>query len=255
MCHESQHGGCCAAGSPSSASPRARHSSSSLCSTTPRATSRGSSRHTCGTISGSPARPSRKLRRALSSAASFRSTSLVGRGSRRGGALCERGRQMPGHRASRLRRRCPIHGASLRGGRCPVIGPEGIDTHAGRSAVSMRALPSARRSLRSLMVSRLLICQVDRSSHCWRAACGPSFPPAGGGGGRSDETTATRKVTSTRWLRLRRLPAPLAGDEKPSRTTRSRLAVGTRNGDAWGLPARPQVQAREAFARGAGRRA
>jgi hypothetical protein len=162
---------------------------------------------------------------------------------------------MPGHRASRLRRRCPIHGASPKGARCPVIGPEGIDTLVGRSAVAVRALPSARRSLRSLRGTRSLIHVVDGSSRCRRTACGPSFPPAGGGGGRSDEPKATRKVTSSRWSRLRRLPAPLARDGKPSRTTRSRLAAGTRNGDAWGFPARPQVQAREAFARDAERRA
>jgi hypothetical protein len=56
----------------------------------------------------------------------------------------------PDHRASCGRSTSPIHGASWGASTSPMSGHEVVATHGGRSAVAVRALPGARRSLRSL---------------------------------------------------------------------------------------------------------
>lgn len=117
-----------------------------------------------------------------------------------------------------------------------------VTTHVLRSAVAVRALPGARRSLRSLCVIRMS--SLTSSSIGRLAGRCPSGEEA-----QSDEALGARQRGTGRvpaWSLLRRLPAPLA-DDGEQEDARSPLPAGChRDGrEPWRRPRRVQ------YARGA----
>lgn len=114
-------------------------------------------------------------------------------------------------------------------------------THVRRSAVAVRALPGARRSLRSLTARTH---HADDGYPCGRPALPVDAPPEGDGRGERPQTVATRTVTPAIWSLLRRLPATLADDEQFT-TTRVGLSARVIESVPRGarFPGRPSVRA------------
>lgn len=157
MWHDSLNDGCSEAASPNSGSALTRRLSSWRCSITPRATSRGSGRRICAINSLSLDQRSRKRRRTCLTSACSRCTRPDDKALRNAGELFATRRNMPVPRASRRPEMPGGRGISVVG-RCLPGGPEGKEAHVRRSAAAVRALPGARRSLRSLCSIRLFKC-------------------------------------------------------------------------------------------------
>lgn len=213
-------GRCSAAASPISASPRARPSCYSQWSIArTRAGSHGRRSTPSLRSSAWHAQPCRRHSARLSRRICWSNTSRDVKDDRRGIALLS---NWPDHRASCGRSTSPIHGASSRSATSPTTGHEVIDTYVGRSAVAVRALPGARRSLRSLVFSSSIIARIFIARG---RAEGSTFPLRGRRGNRT-QMVATRRVTASGWSLLRRLPASLARTKChvviPSATTGTR---------------------------------
>lgn len=233
----SRHGGWHAEGSASSGSRCTRDGCSWHLSTALTPTgSRGPRSTRSPRTSASRARRSSLHWLVSSRCTQYQSTSLDGRAGRRDteSARCL---NWPGSRASCTRSTRPIHGASSWFATSPPVGHEVRTCHGGPSTVAVRALPGARRSLRSLS----LITTLLRSLVAGRTALPFDAPPEGDGRGERPETVAPRRVTATVWSLLRRLPAPLADDDEQAGGWVTSLASGSSQiGDVRGLPARLQ---------------
>lgn len=144
-------------------------------------------------------------------------------------------RNLPACRAGWRRGTCLFHGAGWHRDTCPPVGHEGRTTHVRRSAVAMRALPGARRSLRSLCVIRMD--SRITSTIGWLAGRCPSGEEA-----QREVTLGTREPHGRHVPACSRscpLPRALAGygEQEPGRV--SSLADGHRGGrDLWGFPGR-----------------
>jgi hypothetical protein len=221
----SRHGGSCAAASVTSSYRTPKRSSCSRCSiTSTRAGLRGDRKLISRATSGSPASGSTRRRAGCAQRVSSSSTSRVVRGERLAIGLETLGLRNLSSQATCLRgRTCQLCGASRTSLTCLPTLLEVDRAHGARSAVAVRALPGAGRSL-------LAASTMDGSSpqRMRPPACRWSSPLGGGGGGV--EAVGTRKVTLTIWSRLRPLPRPLAGDDKSLDAWPGSLAVGPRGG-------------------------
>lgn len=211
MWHESRHAGSLAEGSRLSGSPCTRGGYWSLSSTARTGTgSRGRRNSGSPRISASPGRRYSSLSVACSRSGRSSSTSPVDRDGRRGIGCATS--NLPDSRAGWSLSTCPTHGAGWRWVTCPGDGHEVISTHVRRSAVAYRALPGARRSLRSLSIFSI----IEGKDHGASRRLRRDGSPVGGGGGNRTETIATRNVALNARSRLRPLPRPLADDEELS---------------------------------------
>jgi len=165
----------------------------------------------------------------------------------RPGTECVRSRRLylPDSRAGWSRSTCPIHGAGCRSRTCPPDGHEVLTSHVGRSAVAVRALPGARRSLRSLRVN-----PINQAIHMvGRGACvaSPRRSPSGGREGEPWTRPRTPQCHLPACSLLRRLPATLADDEQQEHGHVGRSANVLDDGRSMrGCPAQPRYAREEA---------
>lgn len=208
----SQHDGSSAVASSNSDCPRTKGSSSSRSSTEPTATaSRGRHSFASRQTSASPDRRCRRRSDGFSTSARSSSTNRAVRAGRLGIECARRvPRNLPDYRAGWWLSTCPTHGAGWWLVTCPPDGPEVIHTHVGRSAVAVRALPGARRSLRSLCAIRIIHAAPSRIGRL--AGRCPSGEEAQGDVALGDRQTRSSRVSE--WSRSCRLPAALADEEQ-----------------------------------------
>ncbi len=229
MWHASQHGGSPKVGCESSASRHTKGGFSWPSSSAQTGTASPGRRNTRSPlISASRARRCNSRSRVLSRSAQSSSTSRGARGGRLATGS-PTSLNWTDARASWRRSTSPIHGASWGSATSPTVGHEVRTSHVRRSAVAMRALPGARRSLRSLCV--FTEHPINRSSTIGRLAgrcpCGEQAQHAVTMGTRQRHG---RHVPAC--SRSCRLPAALAGDDEQERGWVSSLAVRGRRGIA-----------------------
>lgn len=236
-----RHAGSSGAVSATSTSPRPRHSSCSRFSITRRKVWRGVLKQTSPNTSGSPAVRSTRRRRDFGTWELSLSTSQVGKVERLAtdSATSRTSRNMSCQTTCRRGSTCRITGATSTSSTCRPIGLEGVNTHVGRVRARVRALPGARRSLRSL---RVITEPSTDSLLAGRRVYAATFP-LWGRRGRRPETVGIRKVTLIGWSLLRRLPASLAWTTKRISSPRDWVAVEA-PGQRVGMPSATTVRAR-----------
>lgn len=223
----SRHGGSCAAGSVTSNSRTPKRSSCSRYSiTSTRAESHGGRKLISLAISGSLVSGSTRRRAGYARGGSSSSTSRAVRGERLATGSGTAGWFNLSSQVTCLRgRTCQLCGASRTSLTCRPTLLEVDRAHGVRSAVAVRALPGAGRSLRSLTLPG----RTDRDLRGCVGRLRSTFPRRGRRG-RWEESPATRKVTLIVGSLLRRLPAALAGDGECAGTRPGSPAAGSWDG-------------------------
>lgn len=204
-------GGCSARASEISGSPRRKRLCFSRCSTTSARTgSLGARRETSRKIFGSRARTSARSRFVFGTAGFSSSMNRRVRVERLGTSSATRARpNLSTQWTGWPPQTCQIRLASRTWSTCLPIWPEGRSTYVGRSAVAVRALPGARRSLRSLISMKIALTNMSSRIGPLAARC-PCGEQAQGDLALVARQRRARHVPAR--LRSCRLPAALADE-------------------------------------------